>query len=119
MLYLVSFIGHLIVAMNQKRKSNSRVWGTAVPSPESLGGTGAEAKTTVCRDALPEEYSSPVSPDGSVGFKGLCALSLDTPKKKAKVLSESLLHDQKEKLQKDSRKGSQNSSQVSLQCRSS
>lgn len=116
----ISFVEHLIVAMNQKRKSKFRGWGTAVPSPEPLWGTDAEAGTTVCRDTLPDEYSCLVSPEDSAGSEGLCALSLDTPKKKVKVHSESALCDHEERLKKVSRKGSQisASSQVSLQCKS-
>lgn len=110
--YSVSFIEHLVVAMNQKRKPKFRGWGTAVPSPEPLWGTDAGA--TVCRDTLPDGRSSPGSPSGSAGPEG--SLSLDTPRKKGKVLNESVLHDHKDKL-KVSRKGSQisASSQVSLQ----
>lgn len=95
-------------------------WRTADPSAEPVWGTDAEAGTPVCRDTLPDEYSSPVSPSDSAGPQGLCALSLDTPKKKVKVLSESVLHDHEERLQKRSGKGSQSSasSQVSLRWKS-
>lgn len=105
--YSVSFIEHLTEAMS---------WGPAVPSPKPGWGTDAEAGATVCRDAIPDEYSSPLSPSDSAGVEGLCTLSLDTPKKKVKVVSESVLCDHEERLKKRSGKGSRSSasSQVSL-----
>ncbi|XP_056886013.1 putative deoxyribonuclease TATDN2 isoform X2 [Takifugu flavidus] len=88
-----------MVDMNQKRRTQFSGWRTAVSSPESPWGT--ESRTHPCSGALPDEYSNPVPPSDSPGPDGLCALSLDTPEKKAKVVSGL---DHKHKLKKLSRK---------------
>lgn len=97
--FSVCFIEYLMVDMNQKRRTQFSGWRTVVSSPGSPWGT--ESRTHPCSGALPDEYSNLVPPSNSPGPDGLCALCLDTPEKKAKVVSGL---DHKPKLKKLSRK---------------
>lgn len=107
--FSVFFIEYLMVDMNQKRRTQFSGWRTAVSSPESPWGT--ESSTHLCSGGLPDEYFNPVPPSDSPGPDGLCALSLDTPEKKAKVVSGL---DHKHKLKKLSRKVGQCSASSSV-----
>ncbi|XP_031612928.1 putative deoxyribonuclease TATDN2 [Oreochromis aureus] len=94
--------------MDSRRKKVAFSWlRTTVTSPAHRQGGNAGLVTPPCRTITQNEDSETLPCSDSPGSARLGALSLDTPKRKAEVLSESLPSLGKLKLRKLSRKNSE------------
>lgn len=97
-----------ILDMDRRRKKVAFSWlRTTVTSPAHHQGGNADSVTPPCRTITQNEDSETLPCSDSPGSAQLGALSLDTPKRKAEVLSESLPSVGKLKLRKLSRKNSE------------
>lgn len=107
--------------MDSNRKKIVFKWRqTAVTSLAHLQGRGTGSVTPSRRNSWPNEDSNTLPPSDSLVPDSLGSLSLDTPKRKAEVLSKSMPSYGKVKLRKLSRKTHENfiTSQVNLYCKS-
>lgn len=107
--------------MDSSRKKLTFKWiRTAVTSPTRLQGGDAGPDTPSRWSMSPNEDSNTLLLSDSPGPDGLGELSLDTPKRKAEVLSESVPSLGKVKLRKLSRKNYEHfiTSEVNFQCKS-
>nr|XP_046239843.1 putative deoxyribonuclease TATDN2 [Scatophagus argus]XP_046239844.1 putative deoxyribonuclease TATDN2 [Scatophagus argus]XP_046239845.1 putative deoxyribonuclease TATDN2 [Scatophagus argus] len=103
--------------MDSGRKKIAFKWRqTAVTSPVYLKDKDAGLSAPSCWDTAPNEDSGALHLSGSPGPDGLGELSLDTPKRKAKVLHENVPNLDTVKLRKLSRRNSENlASELSCQ----
>lgn len=103
--------------MHSNRRKVVMKWRQTVDkSPTHFKGSGASPSTPSCWNTSPNEESNTFSISGSPGPDGLGSLSLNTPKRRAEMLGESIPSPSKVKLKKISAEINRkiNNSQVNL-----
>lgn len=103
--------------MHSNRRKVVMKWRQTVDkSPAHFKGRGASPSTPSCWSTSPNEDSNTFSVSGSPGPDGLGSLSLNTPKRRAEMLGESIPSRSKVKLKKVSAEINTkiNNSQVNL-----